>query len=293
PAGVTTVPNCTTAIGFLNYSVANSGVGTINTNTNQITANEPGTTAINVTLAGTGSSAGYFSTCPPQSISVTLSDGTTTGVITRGVQQNLITRIFDTNNLPISGLTLDYQSTNPIAISATNAGSVTASFPGVASVYAICQPAGCNPSPINELGLYGTGLSISSNPVNITTPGTISDFVWFAAPGQSQYFVPIELLTGTIGYTVRLPYVPNSMVMDETGTNLYFGSARAFMVYNAGSNTISKQDSNAAVWTPDSKTLYITDNAAINNPPAITGPTDPLYVDSQNAGWSAFQLPPS
>ena len=336
PAGVTTVPNCTTAIGFLNYSVANSGVGTINTNTNQITANEPGTTAINVTLAGTGSSAGYFSTCPPQSISVTLSDGTTTGVITRGVQQNLITRIFDTNNLPISGLTLDYQSTNPIAISATNAGSVTASFPGVASVYAICQPAGCNPSPINELGLYGTGLSISSNPVNITTPGTISDFVWFAAPGQSQYFVPIELLTGTIGSTVRLPYVPNSMVMDETGTNLYFGSARELMVYNAGSNTISKQDSNApgvvlavspnnaqvlvndqvrqlfylynasagsfttfgglgnaAVWTPDSKTLYITDNAALNNPPAITGHTDTLYVYSQNTGWSTYPLPPS
>ena len=336
PAGVTTVPNCTTAIGFLNYSVANSGVGTINTNTNQITANEPGTTAINVTLAGTGSSAGYFSTCPPQSISVTLSDGTTTGVITRGVQQNLITRIFDTNNLPVSGLTLDYQSTNPIAISATNAGSVTASFPGVASVYAICQPSGCNPSPINELGLYGTGLSISSNPVNITTPGTISDFVWFAAPGQSQYFVPIELLTGTIGSTVRLPYVPNSMVMDETGSNLYFGSARELMVYNAGSNTISKQDSNApgvvlavspnntqvlvndqvrqlfylynaaagsfttfgglgnaAVWTPDSKTLYITDNAALNNPPAITGHTDTLYVYSQNTGWSTYPLPPS
>ena len=73
----------------------------------------------------------------------------------------------------------------------------------------------CNPSPINELGFYGTGLPISSNPVNITTPGTTSDYVWFAAPGESQYFVPIELLTGTVGSTVRLPYVPNSMVMDQ------------------------------------------------------------------------------
>ena len=28
--------------------------------------------------------------------------------------------------------------------------------------------------------------------------------MWFSAPGQSQYFVPIELLTGTVGSTVRL-----------------------------------------------------------------------------------------
>jgi hypothetical protein len=80
--------------------------------------------------------------------------------------------------------------------------------------------------------LNGTGLSISSNPVNITTPGTISDYVWFASPGQSQYFVPIELLTGTVGSTVRLPYVPNSMVMDKEGTTLYFGSARELMIFS-------------------------------------------------------------
>jgi hypothetical protein len=336
PPGVTTVPNCTAAIGFLNYSVANASVATLNSNTSQITANEPGTTAINASVAGSGSSAGYFSTCPPQSINVTLSDGSTKGIITRGVQQNLITKIFDTNNLPLTGLTLDYQSTNPIAITAATGGSVNARFPGVASVYAICQPSACNPAPINELGFNGTGLSLSSNPVNITTPGTISDFVWFAAPGQSQYFVPIELLTGTIGSTVRLPYVPNSMVMDQGGSTLYFGSARELMIYSTASNTITKQDNgapgvvlavspnnaqvlvndqvrqlfylynaaaggsttfgglgNAAVWTPDSKTLYITDNAALNNPPAITGHTDTLYVYNQNTGWSTYPLPPS
>ena len=97
-------------------------------------------------------------------------------------------------------------------------GSITASYPGVATVTAICQPPTCNPAPINELGLNGTGLSISSNPVNIIVPGTTSDFVWFGAPGQSQYFSSIELLTGTPGSTVRLPYVPNSMVMDQVGT---------------------------------------------------------------------------
>ena len=336
PTGVTSVPTCTAAVGYFNFSLANSSVATINSQNNVITADEPGTTAVTASLAGTGSLAGYFSTCPPQTISLALSDGTTKGTITQGVQQNLITKIFDTNGLPLTGLTLDYQSTNPIDISVNTTGGVSSRFPGMASIYAICQPAVCDPAPINELGFNGTGLSISSNAVNLTTPGTTSDFVWFSAPGKSQYFVPIELLTGTIGSTVRLPYVPNSMVMDSQGINLYFGSARELMIYNTTTNTIAKQDNgapgvvlavspndaqvlvndqvrqlfylynaaaggfttfgglgNAAAWTPDSKTLYITDNAALNNPPAITGHTDTLYVYNQNTGWTTYPLPPS
>jgi len=338
PPGQTlsSVPNCTSAIGYFNFTVGTSGIGTIDTNTNQITANQPGTTAITASIAGSGSSAGYFSTCPPQSIKVALANGATTGTITQGVQQNLTTTILDTNNQSMTGLTLDYQSTNPIDISVNGSGSVTPRYPGVASVYAICQPPNCNPAPINELGFDGTGLPISSNPVNITTPGTISDYVWFAAPGQSQYFVPIELLTGTVGSTVRLPYVPNSMVMDIDGNNLYFGSARELMIYSTSTNALSKADTavpgvvlavspngssalvndqvrqlfylysqssgvtntfnglgNAAAWTPDSKTLYITDNAALNNGTTITGHTDTLYVYSQSTGWSTYPLPPS
>ena len=312
PPGQTlaSIPSCTASIGYFNFSVGNSTVATLNTNANQITANAPGTTAINASIAGSGSSAGYFSTCPPQSISVTLADGTTKGTVTKGVTQNLTTKVVDTNNQSITGLTLDYQSTNPIDITVSGSGSVTSRNPGVASVFAICQPVACNPAPINQLGFNGTGLSISSNPVNLTTPGTISDYVWFASPGQSQYFVSIELLTGTVGSTVRLPYVPNSMVMDRDGSTLYFGSARELMAYSTISNSISKQDTNApgvvlavapnnsqvlindqvrqlfylynsasgssttfgglgnaAAWSPDSKTLYITDNAALNSMP--------------------------
>ena len=75
---------------------------------------------------------------------------------------------------------------------------VVPSFPGAASVYAICQPSTCNPSPINQVGLFGTGLSISSNAGRTSPrPGTASSYVWFSAPGQSQYFVPIDLVSGT------------------------------------------------------------------------------------------------
>jgi hypothetical protein len=331
PPGVTSVPNCLAPLGTLSYNVAASSIASINNETNQITAAQPGTTEITASVAGGSSSAGYFSTCPPASISVTLANGATAGTITQGVTQNLVTNVLDTNNLPIIGLALNYQSTDPIDIGVESAGAITTSFPGVASIYAICQPSSCNPSPINEIGLYGTGLSITSNPVTVTTPGTASDYVWFAAPGLSQYFVPIELLTGTVGSPERLPYVPNSMVMDRGGLNLYFGSSRELMIYNASNNIITKQDTtvpgvvlavspdnstvliddqqrqvfyiysptsgigsttggvgNAAAWTPDSKTLYITDNASLGS-----GHSDRLYIYNVNTGWTTYPLPPS
>jgi hypothetical protein len=327
PSGMSlsSVPDCTAALGSLIYSVGTSTIASINAETNQITAEQPGTTVITAQVGQGASSAGYFSTCPPASINVTLANGATSGTITQGVQQNLTTTVIDTAGNPITGLTLDYQSTDPIDISVGTTGGITTAFPGVASINAICQPSTCNPAPINVTGLNGTGLSISSNPVTITTPGTASDYVWFSSPGQSQYFVPVELLSGTVGSTVRLPYVPNSMVMDRNGNNLYFGSQHELMAYSAVSNSISKQDTSApgvvlavspnnaqllindqirqvfylysiaggtaqtfggmgtaASWTPDSKTLYVTDTAA-----AGTGHSNTLYVYNVNSGWTS------
>ncbi len=323
------MPGLHGAIGVASYAVGTASVATINANTNQITAEQPGTTAITASVAGSGSSAGYFSTCPPKSIAVTLATATTSGTVTQGVQQNLTTTVIDTIGNPISGLTLDYQSTNPLDITVGASGAINATFPGSASVYAICQPTTCNPSPINQVGAgNGTGLSISSNAVDITTPGTASSFVWYSAPGKSQYFVPIELITGTVGSTVRLPYVPNSMVMDQTGTNLYFGSSHELMIFGTTSNALTKQDPNvpgvvlavspngqtalindqarqvfylyastgvvnatfggmgtSAQWTPDAKTLYITDSAASG-----PGHSDTLYVYNANTGWTTYDL---
>jgi len=328
PTGVTSVPSCSSSIGTLSYSVSTGSVATLNAATNVITAAQPGTTAIQASVAGSGSSAGYFTTCPPKSISVTLNGGTN-ATVTKGVTQNLVTTVVDTNNNVISGLTLDYQSTNPLDISAGTAGSVLASFPGAASVYAICQPSVCNPAPINQVGLFGTGVPISSNAVNITTPGTASTYVWFGAPGQSQYFVPYDLVGNSLGSTVRLPYVPNSMVMDRDATTIYFGSSHALMSYTtAGNAAANPPDTSvpgvvlavspdnkqvlindqsrqvfyiystagtvaatfsglgtAAEWTPDAKTLYVTDSAS-----AGAGHTNTLYVYNANTGWTTYDL---
>jgi hypothetical protein len=260
-----TVPTCESAIGSLAFTVGTSSIASINATNNQITAEQPGTTAITASIAGSGSSAGYFSTCPPQSISLTLANGSTSGIIAQGAPQNITTVVTDTNGQQITGLTLAYQSTNPIDITTGSGGAIAASFPGAASITAVCQPSTCNPAPINQVGLNGTGLPLSSNPLNVTVPGTASEYAWFGAPGLSQYFVPIELINGTLGSNVRLPYVPNSMLMDRVGTSLYFGSARELMLFSTTTSTLTKQDPTAPgvvlAASPNASQLLINDQA--------------------------------
>ncbi|MGP8250925.1 MAG: hypothetical protein ACLQHF_02760 [Terracidiphilus sp.] len=263
--GLTSVPTCESSIGTMSYFVGTGSVASINSTTNQITAEQPGTTAITASIAQSGSSAGYFSTCPPASISVTLANGSTSGTVAQGATEGLTTTVLDTNGHTITGLSLSYQSTDPIDISVGSSGSISTLFPGTASINAICQPSICNPAPINEIGLNGTGVSISSNPVALTVPGTASDYAWFGAPGNSQYVVPVQLLTGAVGSSVRLPYVPNSMLMDRLGDSLYLGSPRELMVVSTATNAISRQDISAPgvvlAVSPNNSQLLINDQA--------------------------------
>jgi hypothetical protein len=105
----------------------------------------------------------------------------------------------------------------------------------------VCAPPTCNPAPINQIGVNGNGTPIASNTLNVTSPGSASSFLWMASP-NSQYFTPLDLSVGTIGTPVHLPYKPNSMVVDQTGTSLYLGSYRELMIVAAASNTLVKED---------------------------------------------------
>ena len=98
------IPECGSSIGTLNFQVGSASVATINSTTNVITAQQPGTTVITATIAQSSSSAGYFSTCPAASINVALANGTTKGIVTQGVPQNLTTTVTDTQGNPITGL---------------------------------------------------------------------------------------------------------------------------------------------------------------------------------------------
>ena len=238
-----TTNDCNNVIGHITYSAASAGVVTIDQN-GVATAQAPGSSLITGSIAQTSSNAGYFYTCPPAKIALSVaSTGATSANLTLNTPLALTATVTDTNNNVINGLDLTYVSTNPGSIAVSATGSVTASFPSNSAITAICQPTTCNPAPINVMGTLGTGVQALSNFVQIASPGKNSNYIWTASPG-SPYFVPIDLSTGTIGTPIKLPYSPNSMVLDPTGTTLYFGSYRELMTYTAATNSLASEVTN-------------------------------------------------
>jgi hypothetical protein len=139
----------------------------------------------------------------------------------------------------------------------------------------------------------------------------------------------VELISGTVGSTVKMPYVPNSMVMDRTGTNLYFGSSRELMIYATASNSLTKEDLNVPgvvlAAAPNNGTILINDQKRqlfyLYAPSAATYTTfsgvgnyaewtpdsktlyivgyltnssgvqvPTLFVDNANTGWTTYTL---
>jgi hypothetical protein len=257
--------NISCLAGHLQFTPQTSSI--VNVDQNGVaTAAQPGSTLITANVSNAASSAGVFSTCPPTSITLAAA-GTTANPVPVNLNNNqpLLATITDKNGVALTGLTLEYVSTQPTIIPASLSGVVTPTFAGAASIVAVCQPATCNPSSYNQIGLFGNGKPITSNSVNITTPGTNST-VLFMASTQSQFVVPQDFTSSSIGAAYRLPYVPNSMVLSNDGATLYLGSSSGLMVLNAiNSLSLTRTDTASPGYvlsvSPDSQTVVLTDPA--------------------------------
>lgn len=248
--------------GHLVYSPQNSNIVTIDQN-GVATAHQPGSTVISANVAQASSTAGYFFTCPPANIALTVGNtGNTSVTINPTNIQPLTATVTDTQGNSINGLALTYSSTNPINIAVNNTGVITSNFPSDADVVVQCLPGVCNPAPQDQVGLFGTGLPITSNPVAVQTPGPSSTILYLSNP-LSYGFVPIDFLTGTVGRPVTLPYLPNSMVMDQLGDTLYFGSATELMVVSTATNSLVNQvpgiQGTVLAVSPDNATVVVHD----------------------------------
>jgi hypothetical protein len=257
-----TTTECSQVIGHVAYT-ANSSIVSIDTATGVATAQAPGATLITGTLSSTAAASGYFYTCPPKTIQLSVPlTGATTASLTPNNPQPLTATVTDTNGAVINGLSLSYVSTNPSSIAVSASGSVTASYPSSAAITAICAPSGCNPAPINVIGATGAGAPVISNSVQVSSPGQTSNYLWSASP-DSPYFVPTDLSTGTTGTPIKLPYTPNSMVLDAGGDTLYFGSYRELMIYNALTNSLTSEAQTVPgvvlAVSPDNSTVVIND----------------------------------
>jgi hypothetical protein len=259
--------NISCLAGHLTYTPQSSAIVTIDQN-GVATAQAPGSTIINSSLSNAGSSAGFFSTCPPANIALSVPNGTggssTNVVVNQNFTQPITATVTDQNGVTLTGVTLQYISTTPTTLPNSTSASITPIFPGAASITALCVPSSCNPSPFNQIGLFGNGEQVVSNPVSVTTPGTNSTVLYIAST-QSLYLVPVDFTSTTIGAPVRLPYQPNSMVISDDGSSIYMGSSTELMVFNALTNAVSREDltvpGTVLAISPDGNTVVIADTA--------------------------------
>jgi hypothetical protein len=261
----TTLPNnISCKVGHLSYTPQIASVVSIDQN-GVATAQQPGSTVITANISNAGSSAGFFSTCPPTSITLSVPGvgGSSSSVVVNPNNTQPITSLVkDMNGTILTGLALEFESTTPTTIPAVAAGTVTPIFPGSAAITAVCQPPSCNPSPFNQIGLFGNGKPVTSNPITVTAPGTNSTNLYIGST-NSLYIVPVDFTQPQIGAPVRLPYQPNSMVISNDGSTIYMGSAFEIMTFSALSNALTSQDTSVTgtvlAVSPDGSTLVITD----------------------------------
>ena len=263
--GTSAANNISNIVGPITFSATSPSVVTINAN-GVATAAQPGSSTITGAISQASSTAGFFNTCPPAKIVLSIPPSTTapTGAITINQNQSepFTATVTDTNNNPITNITLTYISTNPITIP-TGGASTTPTYPGSASIYAVCQPPNCNPSPFNEIGLFANGTPITSNPLQIQATGTNFSTVLYIGSTNSQYLLPIDFTVTTQPSPVRMPYAPNSMVISEDQSTIYMGTSVEIMEYSTASNSIIKQDSTISgtvlAVSDDNTTVLVTD----------------------------------
>jgi hypothetical protein len=263
-ASQTSANNISCKVGHLSYNAQSSAIVTIDQN-GVATAQQPGSTVITANISNAGSSAGFFSTCPPTTISLTVpgisGSGSKSVVVNPNNTQPITATAMDKNGTVLTGLSLQFESTTPTTIPA-GPGSVTPTFPGAAAITAVCQPPSCNPSPFNQIGLFGNGKPVTSNPVTVTAPGINSTNLYIAST-NSLYLVPVDFTQPQIGAPVRLPFQPNSMVISNDGSTIYMGTSVELMTFSALTNSVSNQDTSVTgqvlAVSPDGSTLVITD----------------------------------
>jgi trimeric autotransporter adhesin len=263
-ASTTLANNISCKVGHLSYVAQTSSIVTIDQN-GVATAQQPGSTVITANISNAGSSAGFFSTCPPTSIALSvpgISGSSSSVVVNPNNTQPITSVVKDKNGTILTGLALEFESTTPTTIPAAAGGTVTPLFPGAAAITAVCQPPSCNPSPFNQIGLFGNGKPVTSNEITVTSPGSNSTNLYIAST-NSLYLVPVDFTQPQIGSPVRLPYQPNSMVISNDGSTIYMGSAFELMTFSAISNSLTNQDTTVTgsvlAVSPDGTTLVITD----------------------------------
>jgi hypothetical protein len=274
----------TSKVGPFIWSTGNSAVATSDTN-GVVTSRQPGTTNVVASVANTTGTPALFVACPPKTISLTLSDGTSKSFnVASGTSETLAATVTDILGQPISGASLTYSSYVPSAASVTTT-SVSTPGAGQTSIVASCTPPGCNPAsgPTVNFNGTGAGLAVYSNTVVGTITGSTVTTVYATGPDNpdgsaNTSLIPITISNNTAGTAVTLQGSPNSMVFNRAGTTAFIGSSAGLLIFSPTSNTVTatasgltgkvlavSNDGNKVVLSDTSNTpnkVFVFDNSA-------------------------------
>ena len=205
------------------------------------TAQAPGSTLITGTIAQTSSNAGYFYTCPPAKIALSVaSTGATSASVTLNTPLALTATVTDVNNNVINGLALSYVSTNPGSIAVSSTGAVTRCLPLQLGDHCHLPADNVQSCPDQSDG----------NPGH-RGPGDQQFCADHIAGKEQQLHLGIQpglallrahrFLDWDHRHAIKFPTRPTPWCSTRPGTTLYFGSYHELMTYSAATNSLTSE----------------------------------------------------
>lgn len=254
----------------------------------QVTAANPGVTAIFASLSNVTSQTLDFTTCPVESITLAVTgSGSNTINVTAGAGKTVTATVIDSLGNTITDVPLTWSSSQAGTVGVSSAGAVTTSKAGGGSVIASCTPPTCNIGFQPLLPIYPENvIDVVAAPTASTTTTTgTAETIYVSSTGTAascatatgcfSTLVPITGPANTLGTAVNLPATPNSLVFDRQGAKAYLGTdfsflgSRGLMVVTVASPpTVAEVKSvtgKVLAVSPDGKGVIISDTKSSPN----------------------------
>jgi len=289
--------NITSTVGIFNWQTLVANVATLNTSDPALfpgqvlaTAKLPGLTSIFATIGNANSVPVSFTTCPVQSITLAVTNSTSTS-------RTIVPTIIDSIGTTITGVPLTWSSSESAAVSVTSSGAATASTGGGgATIIASCTPPTCNAGILPSLPIYPenvVNLFVAPSGTTPTTTVYVSTTSCGTIDGCFSTVAPIAVPANTLGNFITLPVTPNSLVFNRQGTNAYLGTdsgqlgSVGLAVLNTSGNSVSESVSlpgKVLAVSPDGSTVIISDTSPVD------GPNQVFILNTNTSRSSAFQI---
>lgn len=251
----------------------------------QATAKDPGVAQIFASAGNVNGVPMDFTSCPVNSISLTVTgSNTTTFSTTAGTSKSITATVTDVLGNVITGVPLTWSSSDFAIGNVSSAGSVTMSSTqaGGVSVTASCTPPTCNTGILPVLPIYPVqAISGTSTRTSTTAPSqtVLVSTTGCSAPNAGNCATILDQLTlpGTTKASVVLPATPNSLVFSKLGNLAFMGTdsgqfgTRGLMIVNtAGTTPIITQNTSVV-----GKVLAVSGNGT-----SATGTTKVVVADN-------------